>query len=354
MKPIRVLVAEDSLTVRRHLCDVLAADPGFDVVGDAADGRRAIELCTALRPDVVTLDMMMPVMTGLAAVEYLMAYCPTPILIVSASTNRGELFRTYEALAAGAVDVLDKPSGNVDEDVHWAERFRAAVRMVARVRVIQHPRGRLTQPLAEVPTLAPHAAEGRAVRSCSVLAIGASTGGPGAILRVLQALPSLPWPVLIVLHLGETFAAAFAQWLGDQTPHPVAYARDGQPLARGVWLAPPGHHLLVEGGRMRLSGGPERHSCRPAVDVLFESLARECGPTTVACLLTGMGRDGALGLRAIRDAGGLTIAEAESSCVVYGMPREAARLGAASSILPLDELCAALREMASAGSREKT
>jgi two-component system chemotaxis response regulator CheB len=348
MKRLRVLVAEDSLTVRRHLCEVLSADPGFEVVGEAADGKRAIELCTALRPDVVTLDMMMPVMTGLAAVEYLMAYCPTPILIVSASTNRGELFRTYEALAAGAVDVLEKPAGAPDGDAGWAERFRATVRLVARVRVIHHPRGRLALPPIAPSAVLPHLNGGSALHP-ALLAIGASTGGPGAILRVLQALPQLPWPALVVLHLGEPFAAAFAQWLSDLTLHPVAYAHDGQTLGPGVWLAPPGRHLLLAGGRLRLSDAPERHSCRPSVDVLFESLARECGAATVACLLTGMGRDGALGLRAIREAGGLTMAEDESSCVVYGMPREAAQIGAAQRILPLDALCATLREIALQG-----
>src|SRR5687767_9940727 len=139
---LRVLVVEDSLTVRRRLCDALTADPQLEVVGEAENGQRAIELCQALRPDVMTLDMHLPIMTGLSATEYIMAHCPTPILIVSASTNRGELFKTYDALAAGAVDVLEKPRGD-DSDEGWDQRFRAAVRMVARIKVITHPRARL-------------------------------------------------------------------------------------------------------------------------------------------------------------------------------------------------------------------
>ena len=133
MKPIRVLVVEDSLTVRKRLVEVLSSDPELVVVGEAEDGRRGIELCQRIRPDVVTLDMMMPVMTGLAATEYIMAYCPTPILIVSASTNRGELFRTYDALAAGAIDVLDKPVGT-EPDGEWEERLRRTVKLVSRSR----------------------------------------------------------------------------------------------------------------------------------------------------------------------------------------------------------------------------
>jgi len=345
MAKLRVLVAEDSLTVRRHLCEILAADPTIEVVGEAEDGKRAIELCAALRPDVVTLDMMMPVMSGLAATEYIMAHCPTPILIVSSSTNRGELFKTYEALAAGAVDVLEKPGES--DDGPWGEHFRATLKLVARVKVITHLRARLAPSPSERLEPLPPARPGRRYE---VVALGASTGGPGAILRVLQALPAdFPWPVLVVLHLGEPFGAEFARWLGDQTVHRVAYARDGQAFGAGVWLAPPGRHLLLQGGRLRLSDAPERHSCRPAVDVLFESLARECGAATIACLLTGMGRDGALGLRAIREAGGLTIAEDESTCVVYGMPREAVQLDAALRVLPLHEVGAALRSLATGG-----
>lgn len=343
MSRIRVLVVEDSLTVRRHLCEILAADPGFDVVGEAEDGKQAIELCLSLRPDVVSLDMMLPVMSGLAATEYIMAYCATPILVVSSSTNRGELFKTYEALAAGAVEVMEKPKAD-DADGEWERRFMAMLRLVARVKVITHLRGRLAPSrsyaapadLVAAPWSSPHA--------CRMLALGASTGGPSAIVDVLRALPAdFPLPVLLVLHIGESFGMAFAEWLDGQTVHTVRIAQDGQRFAeRGVFLAPPSRHLLVRHDRLQLSDGPERHSCRPSVDVLFESLASEYGSAVAACLLTGMGVDGARGLLAIREAGGVTIAQDEASSVVYGMPREAALLGAAQRVLPLSEIGPAL------------
>src|ERR1051325_5219704 len=142
MNRVRVLVVEGSLTMRSPLCDVLGTDPGIEIVGEAEDGKRAVELCVALRPDVITLDMMLPLMSGVAATEYIMAHCPTPILIVSSSTNRGELFKTYEALAAGAVDVLEKPRGD-DSDTVWERRFLGTVKLVAKMRVITHPRARL-------------------------------------------------------------------------------------------------------------------------------------------------------------------------------------------------------------------
>jgi two-component system chemotaxis response regulator CheB len=192
-------------------------------------------------------------------------------------------------------------------------------------------------------------------RPVRLVALGASTGGPGAILTVLHALPhDFPLPVLVVLHIGEPFGSAFAEWLDGQSPHRVRFAQDGQRLdGPGVSLAPPDRHLVVRGGRLRLSDAPERHSCRPSVDVLFESLAQECGASAAACLLTGMGRDGARGLLAIRQAGGFTMAQDEASCVVYGMPREAVALGAAERVLPLAEIGTALaaltRDLAMAG-----
>jgi two-component system chemotaxis response regulator CheB len=349
---LRVLVVEDSLTVRRRLCETLAAEPDVEVVAEAEDGRRAIELCLALRPDVVTMDMMLPLMTGVAATEYIMAHCPTPILVVSSSVNRGELFRTYDALAAGAVDVLEKPRGDEPEG-QWERRFIDAVRMVARIRVITHLRARYARPapFEAAPAPAPPP-PGRGERGCGLIALGASTGGPGAIVEVLRGLPpKVRAPVLLVLHINEPFGAALADWLDAQTTRRATIARHGQPIAEltgGVALAPPGQHLVVRDGMTLLTRDPELHSCRPSVDALFDSVAAECGSSAVGCLLTGMGRDGAAGLLAMRRAGAATIAQDEETSVVYGMPREAALLGAASRILPLEAIGPVLGELAAA------
>jgi two-component system, chemotaxis family, protein-glutamate methylesterase/glutaminase len=183
-------------------------------------------------------------------------------------------------------------------------------------------------------------------RRIGIIAIGASTGGPAAIVEVLQGLPPTVWqPVLFVLHINEPFGSAFADWLDGQTGRRAAYPKDGDPVieaAGRVVMAPPGRHLVVRDGRLRLTLDPERHSCRPSVDVLFESVAREYGGSAAAVLLTGMGRDGASGLLDIRRAGGVTIAQDEASSVVFGMPREAVALGAAQRVLPLREIGPAL------------
>lgn len=353
MTKVRVVVVEDSVTVRKRLLEVLSTDPDVEVVGEAGDGKQAIERCLECRPDVVTMDMMLPVMSGLAATEYIMAYCPTPILIVSASTNRGELFRTYEALAAGAVDVLEKPRGD-EVDGDWEGRFLSRLKLVSRIRVITHLRARLreTRVLAPVDPGGVRLRTG-ARRAYAVVGIGASTGGPGAVVEVLQGMPSnFPLPILLVLHLGEPFGVAFAEWLDGRVEQRVAFATDGEPVRSTggrVSMAPPGRHLIVHDGRIRLSMEPERHFCRPSVDVLFESIARDFGASAAGCLLTGMGRDGAAGLLEIRRAGGLTIAQDEATSVVYGMPREAVLLGAADHILPLGEIAPALAVLAVPG-----
>ncbi len=343
MAKVRVLVIEDSLTIRRRLVEALEGDADIEVVGEAANGEIGFDLCQKLRPDVVTLDMMMPVKTGLETTELIMAWCPTPILVVSASMNRGSVLSTYDALAAGALDVLDKPTGAEPEGV-WEARFRSTVKMLARIKVVSHVRGRLESGVrARVPSgLVPLAPE-----PCRAIAIGASTGGPGAVLEILRALPAdFAVPVLVVLHMGSKFGFALADWLQGLCRVPVAYAVDRQPLPPvgqpGVLVAPPDKHLILQGGLLRLTDGPERHFCRPAVDELFESVARELGPRSAACLLTGMGRDGADGMLAIHRAGGRTIAQDEATSVVFGMPGAAVKLGAAQQILPLGRIADAL------------
>jgi two-component system chemotaxis response regulator CheB len=343
MPKTRILVAEDSPTVRKRLVEIVCSDPDFELVGEAENGKDAIEICQRYRPDVITMDMMMPVMSGLAATEYIMAHCPTPILVVSASTNRGELFKIYEALAAGAVDVLEKPT-DTEADGVWERRFLAMAKLVARIRVITHPRGRLTGLQTRV----------RELRSATIVpsprheivAIGASTGGPGAIVEILRGLPTVfDIPIVIVMHINEPFGTAFADWLDGQTARRVAHPKDGMPVAAAagrVLIAPGGQHLTVRDKRLFFTSAPERHSCRPSVDVLFETVANEYGASAAACLLTGMGRDGALGLLKIRQAGGITIAQDESTSIVYGMPREAALLGAAQQILRIGDIAARL------------
>ncbi len=351
---LRVLVVEDSLTIRRRLVEVLEQDPTFEVVAEATDGQQAIEHCLQYRPDVITMDMMLPVLSGLAATEYIMAHRPTPILVVSSSFNRGEMFKTYDALAAGAVDVIEKPAGDEPSGT-WEEKFRNALRIVARVRVITHLRARLNRMTREAPAVTADAAPtGR--EALSVLTLGASTGGPNALLRVLGALPKeCELPILVVMHITAPFALPLADWLGAQLGRSVGFSVGGESvrsLSNRVILAPPDRHLVVRSGRLVLTRDVERYSCRPSVDVLFESVAAEYGAASAGCLLTGMGRDGAVGLLALKRAGAATIAQDEATSVVYGMPREAALLGAADQILPLDKIGGALGALARAANRE--
>ncbi|MDI1479448.1 chemotaxis-specific protein-glutamate methyltransferase CheB [Polyangium sp. y55x31] len=374
MSKTRVLVIEDSLTVRRRLVQTLMADPGCEVVGEAEDGARGIALCESLRPDVVTLDLILKKGNGVEVTEHIMAFCPTPIVIVSASFNRGDMIKTYDALRAGALEVIEKPTGD-EPDEDWSRRFVETVKLAAKIRVITHPRAKLKSNPALPPT--PHLVPPRARTperipermperipprtpvvpaplplaetgtSHSLIAIGASTGGPGALVQILRELPeTFPLPVLLVIHIGQPFGRAFAEWLGGVVRLPVTEAKHGEllppPGAGRIVMAPPERHLVVRAGRLWLDDGPERHSCRPSVDVLFESVAEEVGRTAIGCLLTGMGKDGALGLLAMKRAGSTTLVQDESTSVVFGMPREAIRLGAASRILPIGDFARTL------------
>jgi two-component system chemotaxis response regulator CheB len=347
---IRVLIVDDSPVVRRVLTTELGRYPDIEVVGTAADPYAAREEIVRLAPDVVTLDVEMPRMDGLSFLEKLMRHHPLPVIVVSSVTPRHSA-AAVRALALGAVDVLCKPA-SASATAETGRQLAAAVRLAAGARV-----RRLQAPPPSVTAIAPRGAATPPPRAVapragaqwarSVLAIGASTGGPPALEAVLRALPADTPGTLIVQHMPEHFTAAFAGRLDKLCAIEVREARDHDRVVPGLALiAPGGKHMvlarLAPGSyEVRVKDGPPVHHQRPAVDVLFDSVARVVGAGAVGVLLTGMGADGAKGMLAMRTAGATTIAQNEESCVVFGMPREAIRLGGADAVLPLDAVAGA-------------
>lgn len=358
MTRTRVLIADDSPTVRSHLIRALEVDPTFEVVATASDGAAAASLCAELEPDVVTMDLTMPRLGGLEATQRIMATCPTAILVVADPTSAGTN-AMLDALAAGAVDAIEKPT--YADGGTWDSRFRSAVHVVAGVPVVRRTRvhgRRVAESSAgfRQPVLSPSIGAQR-----DVIALGASAGGPSAVAEILRVLPlSTPVTVLLCLHMGAAFAGFVTSWIGSQTCIPIRFARNGEPIpsASGgatVLIAPPGAHLLVRGGALVLDSTlPERHGCQPSIDVLFESVARQIGNRAIGCLLTGMGKDGARGLRCLRGVGAPTIVQDETTCAVFGMPAAAIELDAAEWVLPLPQIGAALSSLAVTPQRRRT
>ena len=330
MRPTRVLIVDDSAVVRKMLADSMRGERDLDVVGTAADPFIARDLILQHEPDVVTLDIEMPRMDGLTFLRRLMEHHPLPVIVVSSVTRTGSA-ASVEALRAGAIDVIPKPGGPYSV-TQVAERLKERIRSVRRDRFQFAPRGPL--PAARIVDAA--ALSGRR----GLLVIGASTGGTQATEALLTRLPADCPPILIVQHMPAHFTRAYAERLDTVCPMRVAEAGDGDRPQRGVALIAPGdHHMVVEALglqlRVTIRQGPAVHHQRPAVDVLFHSAARLRMMPIVACLLTGMGADGAEGMVALRDAGAETIAEDEHSCVVFGMPREAIRRGGATHVASL-------------------
>jgi two-component system chemotaxis response regulator CheB len=362
--PLRILVVDDSVLVRRLLRELLEGEPDVQVVGEAADGREALAMVPELRPDLITLDVRMPVMDGVETTRQIMAYHPTPILILTTSLSSYDVDITFQMLGAGALDVMEKPPLG---DPAAVERSRLALlrklRLLARVKVVTHLRGRRGKARSEheelrkpVPAVTPRpqvltTARGPAshlpllTSQFPVVAIGASTGGPRVIRQILAALPvDFPAAVLVVQHIAQGFSAGMAEWLAESVALPVSLAAEGSALQPGqVLVAPDRYDLLVRGdGTLHLSGLPLLLQ-RPAIDIAMQSLAAFYGPAAIGVLLTGMGRDGARGLQAIRRAGGYTIAQDAASCTIYGMPRAAMELGAAEDVLPPSQIADALQ-----------
>jgi len=338
-RKLRVLVVDDSALVRKAITDALSADPEIEVVGSACDAYVAREKIARLDPDVLTLDLEMPRMDGLTFLRILMQHHPLPVVVVSSLAQAGSQ-AALDALEAGAVDVLAKPDGTMSIGT-LGERLAFHVKAAAQSAHFRPRRAEV--PAAPAAPVAPAAAPAVRAGDRQLIVIGGSTGGIEALRTVLPRFPlGLP-PIAVVQHISAHFSRAVAERLDAISSLDVREAGQGDVLRPGMCVLAPGDaHLALEFSsgayRTRLLKTPPIHHCRPAVDVLFRSAAEAGGDQVVAALLTGMGSDGAIGMRAIRAAGGATIAEHESTCVVYGMPRAAIEADAAERVLPLPEI----------------
>jgi two-component system chemotaxis response regulator CheB len=330
----RVLIVDDSNVMRQLISAALSADPELEVVGEAGDPLQAREAIKALNPDVITLDVEMPNMNGIDFLERIMRLRPMPVVMVSTLTARGTE-ATLAALELGAVDCIEKPRGS---DAAGFRMIAEKVKMAAKARVRQGVRRSEPAPTDDFTP------------NDKIVCIGSSTGGVEALLTMVERLPANCAPTVITQHMPASFTKSFAERLNRACAAQVSEARDGDPLIPGrVYVAPGGDfHLEIEGTKhLRckvIQGDPVSGHC-PSVDVLFNSVARTAKDRAVGVILTGMGRDGAKGLMAIRQAGGRTLGQDESTCVVYGMPRAAFELGAVERQLPLERLGPAVRNL---------
>ena len=341
MNKIRVLVVDDSTIVRKVFSEELSKYPDIEVVGTAPDPYVARDKIVMLKPDVITLDIEMPRMDGLTFLRKLMKYYPVPTIVVSSLTKKGGKL-TLEALDIGAVDVIAKPGAAYsvgDMSAQLAEKIRGTARAKVAKRTEDDNDAAKQQPLKAL-----------AQTSNKVIAIGASTGGTEALKAILVQMPANSPGIVIVQHMPANFTAAFAERLNGLCQITVKEAKDNDSVSTGTALLAPGnYHMLLRrsGARyyVEVKTGPMVHHQRPAVDVLFKSTAQYAGANAIGVILTGMGADGAAGLLDMKNMGAGTIAQDEKTCIVFGMPKEAIKLGAADMILPLDRIAAEIIRM---------
>jgi two-component system chemotaxis response regulator CheB len=344
---IRVVVAEDSITVRELLVEILESDPEIRVVGRAKNGAEAVELAARLKPDLITMDVHMPVMDGLEATKEIMVRAPTPIVIVSSSASGREVELSLNAIRAGALMVLAKPDDPQSARFDGCrEELVAMAKAMAHVKVVRRwaPRARAAPPLAPLGR-----APGAPVR---LVAVAASTGGPAVLQRILAALPrDFAAPILVVQHIAAGFVTGLADWLGASCDLRVKVAEDGEPIARRtVFLAADDRHLGVTAdAHVVVADAPAVNGFRPSATYLFESAARAYGASAAAVILTGMGDDGVGGLKAVKEAGGRVLAQDHASSVVYGMPGEAVAAGVVDTVLAVEDMAPHLAELVAGG-----
>lgn len=343
---IKVLVVEDSPVVREFLLHILGSDPGIKVIGTANNGEQALEALKDKKPDVITMDIHMPKMDGLEATRAIMETHPTPIVIVSGSSEPRDVTETFKAVEAGALAVLPRPKGIGHEDHEASAReLIRTVKLMAEIKVVRRwPRPRAG---GAVPS-ALRVGTSKTLAEARLVAIGASTGGPLALQTILSRLhKDFAAPVVIVQHMAPGFTEGFVEWLAQSTKFPVHMAAEGETILPGhAYVAPDGFQMGVRSeGRITLSKDEPENGLRPAVSYLFRSVAQVYGPHAVGVLLTGMGEDGAGELKALKERDAVTIAQDKDSCVVYGMPGQAMKLNAVTYALPPEKIAEVLRSL---------
>ncbi len=361
-KKTRVLIVDDSAFMRRVLTTIVASDPQLEVCGEARDGRDAVTQTEALKPDVVSMDINMPHMDGLQAIEIIMSSNPRPILVVSSASQEGAAV-TLKSLQLGAIDFVAKPSGGVDLDLNSVkDEICRKLKVAAKVRVVRNAtrsKPEATSRNESLPasfgqtagnggSLVPQAAAKRGgPGKPPVVVLASSTGGPATLMKFVPYFPKdFPGAVILIQHMPENFTEQFSKQLGEVSRIKVKEAESGDILVPGqLYVCPGSHHLRVSAtGRIALDDGPRIGGYRPCADLTLETVADYAGPMAIGVILTGMGNDGAKGVQAVRAAGGHTIAQDESTAVIFGMPQESISTGAIDQVLPIEAIYRAIEK----------
>ena len=329
---IRVLIVDDSPSAAQFLAHIISSDTEMEVAGIAGNGADGLRMAEKLRPDIISMDINMPIMDGFETTHRIMSSCPMPIVIVSSLYDKASVALSFKAMEAGALNIINKPSATSEESQNrGVQELLLMLKAMAGVRVIKRTTDKTAPTGTEFPVI------NTVPPQIKIVCIGASTGGPPVIQEILAGLPAnIPVPILVVQHITPGFGAGFTEWLNNTTGLPVQMAAQGElPLPGHVYIAPDNLHLeLSPDGRLNHTSDPPCNGVRPSISKLFHSTISAFRQNALGILLTGMGRDGAKELKLMRDSGAITIAQDQASSVVFGMPGEAVRLGGATHILP--------------------